>query len=99
MSLNNIEDAYPLSPTQQGMLFHSLYAPQSGVYLTQMRCMLHADLHVVAFQRAWQKVVDRHPILRSAFIWQNVAQPLQVVGRQVRLPLEQHDWRGLSAIE
>ena len=40
MNARNIEDIYPLSPMQQGMLFHSLYEPQSGVYLEQMVCTL-----------------------------------------------------------
>ena len=35
-----IEDLYPLSPLQEGLLFHSLYAPGSGVYLSQVLCRL-----------------------------------------------------------
>ncbi len=100
MSLkNNIEDAYPLSPTQQGMLFHTLYAPQAGMYVEQLSCTLHGDLDSAAFKQAWQHVVDRHPILRSAFAWRNLERPLQVVGRRVGLPLAQHDWRELAPEE
>ena len=45
----NIEDIYPLSPMQQGMLFHSLYAPDSGVYFVQVNCTLTGSLHVPTF--------------------------------------------------
>ncbi|HEX8149381.1 MAG TPA: amino acid adenylation domain-containing protein [Pyrinomonadaceae bacterium] len=94
MSVKSTEDMYPLSPLQQGMLFHSLYAPESGVYCTQFVCAVElADAG--AFERAWQQVVDRHGVLRTAFAWQNLRRPLQVVGRGVRLPSEHLDWRGL----
>lgn len=98
MSAKNIEDAYPLSPMQQGMLFHSLYTPASGVYVTQM-CFDLRGLNVSAFAQAWQQVVNRHPILRSAFVWEKLPQPLQIVGRHVKLPWKEQDWQGVSPIE
>ncbi|HEY7490498.1 MAG TPA: amino acid adenylation domain-containing protein, partial [Candidatus Tectomicrobia bacterium] len=99
MAMTSIEDIYPLSPMQQGMLFHSLYAPDSGVYVEQLSCTLHGDLNIQAFERAWQQVVHRHSVLRTAFVWEDVDEPLQVVHQQVRLPLEQCDWRAFSQAE
>jgi amino acid adenylation domain-containing protein/non-ribosomal peptide synthase protein (TIGR01720 family) len=99
MSTKNIEDLYSLSPMQQGMLFHSLYAPESGIYAEQVSADLHGDLNVAAFEQAWQQVVDRHPIVRSAFVWKNVEKPLQVVGRQVHLPLIVYNWQDLPVAE
>ena len=81
---------------QKGMLFHTLYAPESGVYFQQTVYTLHGDLDVSAFIRAWQRVVERHPILRTLFLWEQRDKPLQVVRRRVKLPWMQHDWRGLS---
>jgi surfactin family lipopeptide synthetase C len=95
----NIETAYPLSPMQQGMLFHTLYAPESGTYFQQLSCTLKGELNVGAFQQAWQQVVDRHPIWRTAFVWDNIEKPLQVVVRQAKVPCSQQDWRGLSSVE
>ena len=69
MNREHPEDSYPLSPMQQGMLFHSLYAPQSGMYVQQLICGLQEDLQVAAFERAWQRVVARHPALRTRFRW------------------------------
>ncbi|MDY7076204.1 MAG: amino acid adenylation domain-containing protein, partial [Chloroflexota bacterium] len=99
MSKRNIEAVYPLSPMQQGMLFHSLYAPESGVYFEQLSCTLRGNLDVPAFERAWQRVVERHPVLRTSFVWKRLDKTLQVVHRRVRLPLEQQDWRGMSLAE
>jgi hypothetical protein len=94
MTAKNIEAIYPLSPLQQGMLFHTLYAPQSGVYFGQFHCTLQGDINVNAVKWAWQRVVDRHPILRTAFVWESLHEPLQVVGRRVKLSFEEQDWRG-----
>ena len=95
--MENIADIYELSPMQQGLLFHTLYAPDSGVYFNQFSCTLHGNLNVAAFQHAWQQVVEKHPILRTAFYWEELEKPLQVVHRQVEIPWQQHDWRNLSA--
>lgn len=98
-SRNNLEDISPLSPMQQGILFHTLYAPASGVYCEQWGCTLHGHLQVVALQHAWQRVVERHPVLRTSFHWENRAEPFQVVHRRVEIPWQQYDWRNLCTSE
>ncbi|MET0650340.1 MAG: condensation domain-containing protein, partial [Pyrinomonadaceae bacterium] len=95
----DIEDIYPLSPMQQGMLFYSLYAPHSGMYAEQMSCTLYGELNVEAFEQAWRTVVERHPVLRTAFAWESLDKPAQVVRRNVRLPLEKYDWSSLPPPE
>jgi amino acid adenylation domain-containing protein len=95
----NIEDIYPLSATQQGMLFHSLYAPESGVYFGQISCTLTGNLDVPTFEQAWQKILEKHSILRTAFIWESANQPMQVVYRQVNITVQTYDWQKLSAPE
>ncbi|PZD72647.1 Linear gramicidin synthase subunit D [Acaryochloris thomasi RCC1774] len=81
-----IADLYPLSPAQQGILFHTLYAPNSGLYITQFSYKLKGNLNVNALQQAWQAVIDQHPALRTAFVWEGLDQPLQYVEPQVSLP-------------
>jgi amino acid adenylation domain-containing protein len=96
MKIKNVEDIYSLSPMQQGMLFHTLYASESRVYFEQLICTLEGNLSASAFEQAWQQVVERHPILRTAFLWEDLDEPLQIVRQQVKLSWEQHDWRELS---
>src|SRR4029079_14702235 len=89
----NIESVYPLSPAQQGILFHSLYAQEHQVYFSQLNCSLAEDLDCAAFERAGEALVATHPIFRTAFVWEEVSEPLQVVGRNVTLPWKKYDWR------
>ncbi|MEF7613137.1 amino acid adenylation domain-containing protein [Aquincola sp. MAHUQ-54] len=81
----HIEAVYPLAPTQRGLLFHSLYAPASSVYFVQLAFDLHGPLDTAAFDAAWQALATHHAVLRTAFAWDKLDAPLQVVGRSVRL--------------
>ncbi len=94
--MENLEDIYELSPMQQGMLFHTLYNPQSNMYFEQTALTIRGRLDGAAFQTAWQEVLNRHPILRTAFYWEEMDKPLQVVHRQVELAWKAEDWRGQS---
>jgi amino acid adenylation domain-containing protein len=91
-----IESIYPLSPMQQGMLFHTLQASESGAYFVQSVFTLHGRLNTAAFEQAWRRVVERHPILRTLFKWENNKEPLQIVCKAVKLPWINHDWRSLT---
>ena len=81
---------------QQGMLFHSLFAPDSGVYIEQFSCTLQGSLKIAAFEQAWRHMLERHTILRTAFVGQGLKEPVQVVYQQVPLTLRQEDWRALD---
>ena len=94
-----IEDLYPLSPLQEGLLFHSLYSPGSGVYVVQVCCELRGLLDTVAFAEAWQRVLERNAVLRTSFHWQGLERPLQAVHARVEVELERQDWRDLSVAE
>jgi amino acid adenylation domain-containing protein/non-ribosomal peptide synthase protein (TIGR01720 family) len=95
----DIETVYELSPMQEAMHFHSLYAPRSGAYLIQMSLRLRGPLDVAAFARAWQEVMDRHGVLRTSFHGQSLEHPVQVVHRHVDLAVAAEPWRGLTAAE
>ena len=81
MDRKNIETFYPLSPMQQGMLFHTLYEPESGIYVELLTATWRGEVDVDAFRRTWQQVVNRHPALRTAFLWEGLKEPIQVVQR------------------
>ena len=90
----SVQDLYPLSPMQQGMLFHSLYQQgEDDVYVSQLRADVQG-MDVAVFQGAWEQVLARHDMLRTGFVWQDdQGQALQVVHRQVSLPFIEYDWR------
>ncbi|RXV73800.1 amino acid adenylation domain-containing protein [Burkholderia stabilis] len=86
-----IDDVYPLSPMQQGILFHALFAPGHASYVNQLvatATTLDADRLAAAFDTS----VARHDILRTS-VMPDEAAPLQCVHRHARMPVEQLDWR------
>jgi len=98
VAIEQVADLYPLSPMQQGMLFHTLYEQQSGDYINQLRVDVYG-LDVQRFGQAWQATVDSHAILRTGFIWQGeLDQAIQVVHKHVAQPLAEYDWRGQPAL-
>jgi len=96
---SEIEDIYRLSPMQEGMLFDTLMAPNSGIYLMQDRFEMHGVIDENLFQRAWQMIIDRHSALRNGFLWETTPHPVQIVHRHVNVPFEFHDWRLLPPDE
>ena len=90
---------YPLSPIQAGMLYHGLQDERSGVDIEQIVADLSEPLIVPEFKRAWEQVVQRHAILRTCFVWEDVNAPRQVVHDTVSLPFREVDWRGQSPSE
>ena len=93
---NKIEDILPLTPLQKGLLFHSLYEPESDVYFQQLNCCLEGNISVDAVSKAWQTLVERHQILRTAIVFKGQKEPVQIVFRNLTFQIEQQDWRGLS---
>ncbi len=91
--VENLEDAYPLSPLQEGLLFHSLYAPGAGMYVGQLAIHLVGELDVAALAGAIQRLVDHHPILRTSLHWRGLERPLQAVHRAAAIDLGREDWR------
>ncbi len=93
------EAVYALSPLQAGLLFLNRYAPDAGEYFNQYSLRLHGPLDAEAFEGAWRRVVERHQVLRAGFHWEGLEEPIQVVHREAKLPLERLDWRHLSEAE
>ncbi|WP_433234970.1 amino acid adenylation domain-containing protein [Actinomadura nitritigenes] len=91
-----IEDAYPVSPMQHGMLFHTLLAPSSGVYFEHTVLTFEGSMDPGVLQAAFQHLVDRHPILRTAVRHHDQVTPLQLVATRATMPFAFHDWTGLA---
>ncbi|WP_166028834.1 non-ribosomal peptide synthase/polyketide synthase [Streptomyces chilikensis] len=88
-----VEDILPLTPLQEGMLFHRLVGGPDDVYVDQASLLLRGVADPRAFALAWQRVTDRTPALRTSVVWEDVPVPLQVVHRHVTVPVTHLDWR------
>ncbi|MFF0522328.1 non-ribosomal peptide synthase/polyketide synthase [Actinomadura nitritigenes] len=92
-----IEDAYPLSPMQQGLLFHSMLAPDGDMYFEHTLLTLDGPVNPDLLQAAFQHLVDRHPILRTAIPRFDPTSTLQLVAAQAEIPITYKDWSGIPA--
>src|ERR1700674_205169 len=98
MKTEAIEDVFELSPLQQGILFQTLYT-DTEMYVQQFSFTINAPVDVDSYRRAWQSSLDRHAALRASFFWEEVEQPVQVVQRELEIPLQFEDWSGLAGSE
>ncbi|GHO70186.1 hypothetical protein KSC_090780 [Ktedonobacter sp. SOSP1-52] len=95
----DIETIDTLSPAQQGMLYETLSGPGTGIHVEQWLSTVTGNLQLEAFQQAWQRVIDRHTIFRTAFAWDTLAEPVQVTLRNATLPIQHYDLSELSVEE
>lgn len=80
--------SYNLAPTQEGMLFHHIQDPKSGVDLEQLVCSLHESIESDCLLQACREMLARHEVFRTSFQWENLAKPMQVVAAEVSTPFE-----------
>src|SRR3954465_5707599 len=97
--MENVESVYPLTPMQELMLPRGTEAPAGDEYVEQLTFALHGELDAGALERAWRWVIARHPAPRTAFFWEGLDRPLQVVRARVETAVELHDPRGAPADE
>ncbi|MEQ8477443.1 amino acid adenylation domain-containing protein [Fulvivirga sp.] len=98
----DLEDVYELSPMQEGMLFHSMYSPQSAHYFEQMTFRLEGELELLQLENSMNELIKRNAILRTAFVAEGLDFPVQVVLREKEIEYSFHDYRkirGRKAVE
>ncbi|MEM7401117.1 MAG: amino acid adenylation domain-containing protein, partial [Pseudomonadota bacterium] len=98
-SQNQIENMYPLSPMQQGLLFHSLLAPRAGLYIPHIILDLQGALDSAALRDSWKTILQEQSVLRSGFFWEQRDKPFQIVFRNADLIWTEQDWRDKNTSE
>ena len=97
--LANIQDIYPLSPVQQGMLFHVLAEPAAKMYIEQAETLLRGEFRQETFDEAWRQAMALHDCLRTSIVWRDVSQPVQIVWDTLPLPIRYLDLSQLGESE
>lgn len=96
VALSQIDDIYPLTPLQNGMLFHTLSSDNPAMYVNQSVTELNGTTDPVALRLAWLQVIQQHDILRTGFVWQDLDEPLQFVMQHLEPQWQEYDWQHLS---
>ena len=89
-------DSCPLSPIQEGMLFHWLRDRHCGTDIEQIVAELHEAIDPARLEASWRRPVSEFGALRTAFVWEGLASPAQYIDDGARLPFEVHDLRDLA---
>ncbi|HUG60371.1 MAG TPA: condensation domain-containing protein, partial [Methylomirabilota bacterium] len=92
-----VEDAYPLSLLQGGMLYHRNDRPGSAIYHDIFSLHLRAQIDAAVMREVIAALIARHPALRTSFDVARFSEPLQLVHRTAPVPLEVTDLTGLDA--
>ena len=87
--IENVQDIYALAPLQEGILYHHMTSQQGDLYLLYALFGVKSRAHLDRLCNAFQQVINRHDILRSAVIWQGLSEPVQVVWRQATFPTKE----------
>ena len=82
----NVQDIYPLTHLQEGFLFHHLLSQEGDPYLLSSVTEFDTRARLEQYLAALQAVIDRHDILRTAVLWNDLPSPVQVVHRRAKLP-------------
>ncbi|MEU6263087.1 amino acid adenylation domain-containing protein [Saccharopolyspora shandongensis] len=93
---DDVEDAYPMTAMQTGMIYHQEISPGAGVYHIVLSYRVRGTMDPVAFRAAAQAVTDAHPILRTSFDLGHAHGPVQRVHTAVDVPVEFEDLANLA---
>ncbi|MGF0004876.1 amino acid adenylation domain-containing protein [Bacillus altitudinis] len=79
MSKQKIQKVYPLTPMQEGMLYHAMLDPNSSSYFTQLELGIRGEFDLDLFEKSLNELIGTYDILRTAFVYQQLQKPRQVV--------------------
>lgn len=95
-----IADLLPMTPLQEGLLFHARYdSAGMDVYTVQIALEVTGGMDPEQFRAACDALLRRHPMLRAGFLQLRDGEPVQVIPKEVRMPWRTHDLSGLGLAE
>ena len=94
-----LEDAYPMTSMQIGMIYHMQMHPDAPSYHNVNCFLFQMRLSEPLLREAVRRVVARHPVLRTSFDMESYGEPMQLVHREAHLPVELEDLSALAADE
>src|SRR5262249_7341702 len=94
-----IEDAYPLTMLQAGMVFHSELNPGQAIYRNTGSLRVEMPFDLDCLQQAILQLTGRHQMMRTSFALTSLSEPLQLVHKSVSFQLGMDDLRHLSPAE
>lgn len=92
--VDNIEDVIPLSPLQEGMLYHYIKDPASDLYLEQISFRIQGVIHTDMVEDAWNKVIEKYEVLRTIYRWESLSSPIQIILKKNRVNFTYNDLTG-----
>ncbi|MBV9462657.1 MAG: AMP-binding protein, partial [Verrucomicrobiae bacterium] len=90
-----VPSALPLSPTQEGMLFHHLRSTAAGVDIVQIAVSLPEAVNAESLREAWRQLARHRRVFRSAFRWKGLEKPVREIVDSAEAPWTQDDWSGM----
>ncbi|MDQ0937560.1 amino acid adenylation domain-containing protein [Streptomyces turgidiscabies] len=97
MAKSGLEDILPLSPLQEGMLFHNLFDDEElDAYNVQVFIELEGNVAADRLRRSSAGLLERHANLRAAFRHEGLKRPVQLIPREVALPWREDDLRDVA---
>ncbi len=84
------------------MIFHTLHDQGDehvAPYIVQLSFMIQGEMDIPTFEQAWKSVIQRHEIFRTAFVWDEIEEPVQVVYENIPFKVNKEDWRTMTSEE
>ncbi|WP_416973995.1 amino acid adenylation domain-containing protein [Streptomyces sp. 4F14] len=92
MNKSALAEVWPLSPLQEGLLFHAQYDEHArDVYVGQHAVHLDGPLDPAVLRASWEALLRRHANLRAAFPRRRAGAPVQMIVRAPALPWREAD--------
>ncbi len=99
IAIENIEDIYPLSALQTGMVYHSSYSTKSAIYLDIFCYKIMGSYNKSCLLQAIQCLINLHPILRTSYLLNEFDEPIQVVHATIKIPFCEQHLANMSSVE